>query len=151
MANGDPILVACAESDIRMVDLPLSHFVGPVVYLDPPFATVRSAQIPLITSVHTFCFCRLETAAHSIEHFLRRRIHMTGRAAIAAQRQIAAATQPVETKKSRFRFSCPRISSFVCDACFVIPRSHCSIRLKRKAAPRNVITAPARRITRSLT
>ena len=123
MANGDPILVACAESDVRMVDLPLSHLVGPVVYLDPPLAAVRSAQVPLITSVHTFCFCRLKTAAHGIEHFLRRRIHMTGRGGIAAQRQIAAATQPIKRKKHRFRFNCPRISSFL----FVLRHSTVSL------------------------
>ena len=74
MANGNPILVRSYESDIWIGDFPLAHLVGPVVYLDPPFATMRSAQVPLITSVHTFCFCRLETAAHAIEHFLRRRL-----------------------------------------------------------------------------
>src|SRR5215217_623016 len=78
MTNGDPILVACTESDVRMVDLPLSHFVGPIVYLDPPLAAIGSTQVPLVTNVHTFCFCRLKAAAHSIEHFLRCRIHITG-------------------------------------------------------------------------
>src|SRR4029077_4306628 len=78
MANGDPIFVFCYESDTWIGDLPLAHLIAPVVYLDPPFAAVRSAQVPLITSVNTFRFCRLETAAHSIEHFLRRRIRMTG-------------------------------------------------------------------------
>src|SRR6476659_5146089 len=127
MANGDPILVACAESDVRMVDLPLSHFVGPVVYLDPPFATVRSAQIPLITSVHTFCFCRLKTAAHRIEPVLRSRLNA------------------VSQGDGRSRVHGHRDNANVSSA-----EPHCSIRLKRKAAPRKVITAPARRIRRSL-
>src|SRR4029078_3850494 len=74
MGDGDPILVFCYESDIWIGHFSLAHLVGPVVYLDPPFAAVRSAQVPLITSVHTFCLCRLKTAAHGIEHILRRRI-----------------------------------------------------------------------------
>src|SRR5436190_8696706 len=41
-------------------------------------------------------------------------------AAVAAQRQIAAASRPIETRKNRFRFSCSRISSFVCNSCLVI-------------------------------
>src|SRR6478672_223230 len=127
MANGDPILVACAESDVRMVDLPRSHFAGPVVYLDPPFATMWSAQIPLITSVHTFCFCRLETAAHSIEHFLRRRL---------------SAVSQGDGRTGAHGY-CDKQGAFTHEV-------HCSIRLRRNAAPRNVITAPARRITRSL-
>src|SRR4029077_8768192 len=74
MANGDPIFVAYYERHIWIGDFPLAYLVGSVVYLDPPFATMWSAQIPLITSVHTFCFCRLKTAAHRIEHILRRRL-----------------------------------------------------------------------------
>src|SRR5215475_2306197 len=73
MANGNPILVTCDESDVWMVYLSVAHLVGPIVYLDPPLAAVRSAQLPLITSVHTFCRCRLKTAAHGIEHILWRR------------------------------------------------------------------------------
>src|SRR4026209_584999 len=122
MANGDPILVACAERDGRMVDFPLSRFVGPVVYLDPPLAAVRASQVPLITRVHSFCLGGLETVAHGIEPLLRRRLNAVsqadGRTGAHGHRENAS----VSTGKP-----------------------HCSIRLKRKAAPRNVITAPARR------
>ena len=38
MGDGDPILVFCYESDIWIGDFSLAHLVGPVVYLDPPFA-----------------------------------------------------------------------------------------------------------------
>src|SRR5262245_32706895 len=62
-----------------MVDFSFAHFVRPVIYLDPPFAAIWSAQVPLITSVETFCLRRLKTAAHGIEHPLRRRIFGTGR------------------------------------------------------------------------
>src|SRR5213594_4617701 len=79
MANSDPILVPGYESDTWIGDFSLTHLVGPIVYLDPPLAAVRSAQVPLITSMHTFCFCRLKTAAHCVEHVLRRRIYVTGR------------------------------------------------------------------------
>src|SRR4029077_88327 len=127
MANGDPILVACAESNVRMVDLPLAHLTGPVVYLDPPLAAVRSAQVPLITSVHTFCLCRLKTAAHRIEPVLRSRLN-----AVSQGDRCTGA-----------HGYCDKEDAFTREV-------HCSIRLKRKAAPRNVIIAPARRITRSL-
>src|SRR5678809_1020813 len=128
MADGDPILVFCYESDIWIGDFSLGHLVGPVVYLDPPLAAVRSAQVPLITSVHTFCLCRLKTVAHRIKPVLRSRLHAVsqgdGRSGVHGHRDNA------------------NVSS---------AEPHCSIRLRRKAAPRNVITAPARRITRSLT
>src|SRR6476620_6786316 len=128
MADSDPILVACAESNVRMVDLPLAHLIGPVVYLDPPLAAVRSAQVPLVTSVHTFCLCRLKTAAHRIEPVLRSRLNAVsegdGRSGVHGHRD--------------------KEDAFTGDV-------HCSIRLKRKVAPRNVITAPASRITRSFT
>src|SRR6476646_509434 len=127
MANGDPILVACAESNVRMVDLPLAHLIGPVVYLDPPLAAVRSAQVPLVTGVYTFCLCRLKTAAHRIEPLLRRRLY--------------AVSQGNGCSGAHVHRDSANVSS---------AEPHCSIRLKRKAAPRNVITAPARRITRSL-
>src|SRR5215475_13911764 len=78
MANGDPVFVPSHKSDIRMIDFALAHLVGPIIYLDPPFAAIWSAQVPLITSVHAFCFRRLKTAAHGVEHFLRRRLNMAG-------------------------------------------------------------------------
>ena len=40
MGDGDPILVFCYESYIWIGDFSLAHLVGPVVYIDPPFATV---------------------------------------------------------------------------------------------------------------
>src|SRR5437764_14304039 len=73
-----PIFVFGDKSDTGIGDFPRSHFVGPIVYLDPPFATMRSAQVPLIASVNTFRFGRLKTTTHAIEHFLRRRIRVTG-------------------------------------------------------------------------
>src|SRR5512132_1420233 len=111
-----------------MGDFPLGHLVGPVVSRDPPFATMWSAHTPLITSVHTFCFCRLKTAAHGIEHVLRRRLS----AVSEGDRRTGAHGHRDNAKVSTGEV-------------------HCSIRLRRKAAPRNVMTAPARRITRSLT
>src|SRR4030095_13240648 len=123
-----PILVACAESDVRMVDLPLAHLIGPVVYLDPPLAAVRSAQVPLITSGPTFCLCRLKTPAHRIEHVLRS--------------QLNAVSQGDRRSGVHGHRDNANVSS---------GEPHCSIRRRRKAALRNVITAPARRITRSLT
>src|SRR5437764_9800989 len=42
-ANGNPILVFGDNIDAGIRDFSCSHFVGPIVYLDPPFATVRSA------------------------------------------------------------------------------------------------------------
>src|SRR5262245_45516260 len=128
MANGDPILVLCHEGNVRMVDLSLAHLVGPVVYCDPPLAAARSAQVPLVTSVHAFCFRRLKTAAHGIEHFLWRRLNVVSQ---GDRRTGAHCHRDKEDASTR--------------------EAHCSIRLRRKAAPRNVITAPARRITRSLT
>ena len=47
MANGNPILVCSNESDIWIGDFPLAHLVGPVVYLDPPFATMSGHSSPI--------------------------------------------------------------------------------------------------------
>ena len=102
MANGDPILVFGDESDTWIGDFSFAHLVGAVVYVDPPFATVRAAQVPLVTSVHTFCLGRLKTAAHRVEHLLRRRILMLAAAAVAAPRQIAQQSQPIGKNKRRF-------------------------------------------------
>jgi len=54
--------------------------------------------------VHTFCFAAWKTAAHAIEHFLRRRIHMTAAAAVAAQKQIVATSLPIEIKGEPLSF-----------------------------------------------
>ena len=86
MANGDPISVAYYERHIWIGDFPLAYLVGSVVYLDPPFATMWSAQIPLIPGVHTFCFCRLKTAAHRIEHEALLSFHLLGHFVIPISR-----------------------------------------------------------------
>src|SRR5439155_24261217 len=143
----DPILVFCDETDVRMLDLPLSHSIGPVVYLDPPLAAIRAAQVPLISSVHTLCFCRLKIAAHGIEHFLRRRIHMAGRSRACCDEANRHSSHTERQKQAVFSSS--MIGHFVIPSSF--SRPYCSIRLKRKVAPRNVITAPAKSTTRSLT
>src|SRR5437879_2758487 len=126
MAHGDPSVVRSYKSDIWIGDVSLAQLVGPVVYLDPPLAAVRSAQVPLITSVHTFCFCRLKTAAHRIEHLLRRRINVVGYGDGRTDEHGHRDNANVSTS-----------------------RAHCSIRRNRKTAPINVINAPASRITRS--
>src|SRR5215471_13362854 len=79
MANSDPILVLSDESDTWIWDFSLAHFVRAILNVDPPLPAIRTAQVPLITSVEAFCFCRLKTDAHCIEHFLRCRIHTIGR------------------------------------------------------------------------
>src|SRR5215831_5593877 len=79
MANGDPVLVSGYEGDGWIRYFPFTHLVGPIIYVDPPFATVRAAQIPLVASVNSFCLCRLKTAAHRVEDVLRRRFYLTGR------------------------------------------------------------------------
>ena len=144
MANGDPILIACAESDVRIGDLPLSHLAGPIIYLDPPLAAIRSAQVPLITSVHTFCLCRLKTAAHRIEHVLRSRLNVLAAAPIAALMQIAS------TARCKNRSAVLLSPSAFRHSCFVIRASsfswpHCSIRLKRKAAPEKCDHRPSQK------
>ena len=74
MADGDPILVFCYESDIWIGDFSLAHLAGPVIYLDPPFAALRAAQLPLIFQVNAFRLLRLKTLPHPVEHVLWRRI-----------------------------------------------------------------------------
>ena len=60
----DPIVVTCDERDTRIIDLSLAHLVRPVVHVDPPFATVRAAEFPLIPRVHPLGLVGLETIAH---------------------------------------------------------------------------------------
>src|SRR5205823_4001699 len=60
----DPIVVASDECDARIIDLSLSHFVGPVVHVDPPFSAIGAAELPLVASVYSLCLIGLEAVAH---------------------------------------------------------------------------------------
>src|SRR5262249_32864750 len=117
---GDPIFVFCNECDTWVVDFALAHFVGPIVYIDPPFTAIWSAQVPLVTSVHTFCLCRLETAAHGIEHPLRRRIFGTGRRSHCCTHANHRGNPADPNKEGSLLFQLPVHSSFVCDSSFII-------------------------------
>ncbi len=70
----DPIVVARDKGHAWIVDLTSAHFVSAVVHFDPPIAAIRSAQFPLITSVHTLRLVRLKTLTHSVKDLLRRGI-----------------------------------------------------------------------------
>src|SRR5215471_21397339 len=79
MANGDPVLVLSYESDTWIWDFSPAHFVRAILNVDPPLTAIRPAQIPLVTSVDSFCLGRLKTAAHGIKYLLWRAILMCRR------------------------------------------------------------------------
>src|SRR5207237_2320488 len=74
--------VAGDERDTWVIDFSLSHLVGPVVHVDPPFSAIGAAELPLVARMHSLCLLRLETLAHPIEHLLRCRSRrlLSGRA-----------------------------------------------------------------------
>ena len=55
MTNGDPILVLSYKCDTWIWDFSFAHFVRAILNVDPPLTAIRAAQIPLITSVDSFC------------------------------------------------------------------------------------------------
>src|SRR5262249_7600521 len=76
VGNGYPILVLRHERHVWIIDFSFSHFVLPIVDVYPPLPALWTAQVPLITSVYSFCLVGLKTTAHRVEHLLRRRIYV---------------------------------------------------------------------------
>src|SRR5581483_1402067 len=78
------IVLGGRQINEKKVDFSSSHLVFPILDINPPFSTLRSAQVPLITSVNSFRLRWLKTAAHGIEHLLWGRVHALGRDGIIA-------------------------------------------------------------------
>src|SRR5229473_7395874 len=123
MANGHPILVLSYESDTWICYFSFAHFVCAILNVDPPLTAVRAAQIPLVTSVDSFCLRRLKAAAHGIEHLLRRGILLCRRS--SRRRAKTDSCDNYTDYEQRAELSYYAIRHFVihftiCHSCFVI-------------------------------
>ncbi len=48
IGKGHPIFVTGDKCDVGLGDFPLPHFEFAVIHFDPPLATTRTAQLPLV-------------------------------------------------------------------------------------------------------
>ena len=123
MANGDPILVFCDESDARIGDFSRCPSCRSRRL---PRSTIRHRAVrssPIDSEREHLSLLPAENCRASIEHFLRRRIRMAGRGGCYCA-EANRRSKPTDRNKEAIAFvlSCSRISSFlvISDSCFVI-------------------------------